>query len=170
MLRLWAGFHDVGMKSGNQGVALAPDCRQQHIVDLENLSGGWVTPARTVEIFRRYQELVPIGPLDDVVVGLSPATAPAAAFDVHPRSRVRVGSPGPDSADDALIAAIDPDFTAAHFPRVIIASGDHAFAALAASLRARGVEVVVLFVPLHVAAVLYTAASDSRRFPAMAAA
>ncbi|QJU56248.1 NYN domain-containing protein (plasmid) [Herbiconiux sp. KACC 21604] len=141
----------------------------QHVIDLENLVAGRVSYSRTAEFFQRYRALVPIGPADDVVVGLSPSTAPEAAFALPERTRLRVGRWGRDSADQALLDAIDPDFTAAHFSRVVLCSGDHCFAPLVSALRAHKLDVVVVFVPLSISAKLYTTASDSLRFPALAA-
>lgn len=141
----------------------------QHVVDIENLLRGRVTSDRVRAAFAEYRALVPIGPDDDVVVGLGRERG-TAAFDVPAPARVRIGAAGPDGADHALLDAVDPVFSARRYERVVLATGDGIFQPMARALRDAGAHVVLVFVPMHVNAALYSTAHDSVRFPDLAVA
>src|SRR4051794_41270042 len=66
-----------------------------------------------------------------------------AAAEAWPGCLVKVAH-GENGADNALLRECDPDHVAARYSRVVVASGDHAFAGLTATLRARGVVVSVV--------------------------
>jgi hypothetical protein len=55
---------------------------------------------------------------------------------VWPGALIRWGR-GPDGADKVLLAEADPTDVARRFDRLVIASGDHIFGALANEVRAR---------------------------------
>jgi hypothetical protein len=67
---------------------------------------------------------------------------------------------GKDAADDALLFDCDPALLAKSFSRVVIATGDHRFAGLAAELRTRGLHVTVAGVRGHIAGILSAQADD----------
>jgi len=67
---------------------------------------------------------------------------------------------GKDGADKALLDVVDTDWVVGQFDRVCVASGDHAFAPLARSLKGEGLHVTVVSLPRSVSAELYTAASE----------
>lgn len=118
--------------------------RTLHLVDIENLAAtsrlDVATAARTVAAYRRR---IAVRSGDHVVVAADVHNAVPAGL-AWPGARLRAGV-GPDGADAALLdAAADVPWVADHYSRVVIGSGDHAFAALATQLRARGVAVVVV--------------------------
>jgi hypothetical protein len=121
-----------------------PKGRTYHLIDIENLCGGTASAgdddvARAVA---RYQRTITVADDDLVVIGSGPTLAPAAKA-AWPSARLVVGK-GIDGADRALLAADDPRFLADRFDRVVVGSGDHAFAELVIDLRARGTAVCVV--------------------------
>ncbi|HET7652560.1 MAG TPA: NYN domain-containing protein [Acidimicrobiales bacterium] len=122
--------------------------RTLHLVDIENLAAtsrlDRPTAEHTVVAYRRR---IAVREGDHVVVAADVHNALPAGLAWGPGVRLRAGF-GPDGADTELLdAAADVDWVAAHYSRVVIGSGDHAFAALASALRARGVAVVVVARP-----------------------
>jgi hypothetical protein len=77
-----------------------------------------------------------------VVLGTGTELAFAAKA-AWPGALLRIGK-GLDGADRALLSVLDPAFIASHYHRLVVASGDHAFAPMVADLRARRVAVVVV--------------------------
>jgi hypothetical protein len=130
-----------------------PAGRTLHLLDVENLSGGRAAGPRAVApALAAYRRTVTCGADDHVVLGSGPLLALAAGRS-WPGARLVVGR-GVDGADRALLRAADPEFLAARFDRVVVGSGDHAFADLVAALRARGVAVVVVSRPSALSAEL----------------
>lgn len=136
--------------------------RSYHIVDLENLCGAGLpaapaAPAATAAL-ERYVA-AGMGACDFGVVAVNRSTLRRLAF-VLPRAlRWVAAGTGPDAADTALLGAVDARLLARRFERVVIGSGDGAFADLAATLKAAGVDVVVVTWPGQLSAKLATAAS-----------
>lgn len=123
-----------------------PIGRTLHLIDVENLSGGRAAgPKAVAPALADYRRTIDVGADDHVVLGSGPLLAVAAGRS-WPGARLVVGR-GVDGADRALLRAADPAFLAARFDRVVVASGDHAFAGLVSELRARGVAVVVVSRP-----------------------
>ena len=119
-----------------------PAGRTLHLVDIENLAGGSAADAAVVaEAVERYRRTIAVTDDDHVIVGSGPTLAVTAGR-AWPGARLVLGR-GVDGADRALLEATDPAFVAARFDRVVIGSGDHAFAPLVAELRRRGTAVVV---------------------------
>lgn len=83
-----------------------------------------------------------IGPADHVVVGCNPKAGLTAAA-ACPGARLVLGS-GPDGADRALVRAVDAGHIARRYGRLVVASGDHAFAGLTREVRRRGLRVTVV--------------------------
>lgn len=120
-----------------------PAGRTLHVVDVENLVGGSsVAPASVAAALEAYELVVRIGPDDHRVV----ACGRGLVFPVVDRwggSLVRLAR-GIDGADRLLLEAAAPDYVVRHYERVVVASGDHAFADLVVELDRRGVEVSVV--------------------------
>lgn len=123
--------------------------RTLHLVDIENLAGG---PARVDRWFapslRQYRAAATPRSDDHVVLAADRTVYARTAWDVDRAWTYRFGT-GPDGADRALLEAADPRWVADRFRRVVIGSGDHAFAPLAADLLDRGLEVVVVSRPAN---------------------
>lgn len=117
-----------------------PTGRTLHVVDIENLAGG--SGGCADEAVARYRETVRVAPGDHAVIASGPTMLVAAAH-AWPGACVRLGR-GLDGADDALLEELDPGFVAAHYDRVVIGSGDHAFAPAVVALRRLGVAVIVV--------------------------
>jgi hypothetical protein len=113
------------------------------VIDVENLVGGSAAgPLAVAPTLSAYRSTVHVGDDDHTLLGSGPRLAVAAGM-AWPGAQLRIGH-GIDGADRALLEALDPEFVAAHYDRVIVASGDHAFAGIVARLRALGVAVVVV--------------------------
>lgn len=125
----------------------APARRTLHLVDIENLAGG---PARVDRWFgsalRQYQAVAEPRPVDHVVMAADRTVYARTAWDVDPGWTYRFGI-GPDGADRALLDAADPGWVHGRFDRVVVGSGDHAFAPLVVDLLGRGVPVTVVSRP-----------------------
>jgi hypothetical protein len=107
--------------------------RALHLIDLENLLGTARDPEAVAAVWRAYERQVVIGCRDHLVVATGPSLAPAAWFGLPRRARRLVGR-GVDGADKALLESIDPEHLARRYQRLVLASGDGIFAALARRL------------------------------------
>jgi len=117
--------------------------RGLHLIDIENLAGGGKPSFEQIRVVQGiYVGHVPLGALDQVVVASSHLTLLSAALG-WPHARYRIRS-GPDGADLELLDVLLYEKIAARFTRVVIGSGDGAFARTAASLVAAGVQVIVV--------------------------
>jgi len=131
--------------------------RSLHLVDIENLAGGpsrvgqWFSPA-----VREYLAVAEPGDADQMITAADVTLWRRTAFDV-PIGRYLPGR-GPDGADRALLAAAPADWVAQRFDRLVIGSGDQAFADLARAVRPRGTQVVVVARPRQLAGSLRRAA------------
>ncbi len=146
--------------------------RTVHVVDTENLLGGDLHDA-TVEQIRAlvedYRRLVGAREDDLFFFGANPALKFRVMLATG-SNQVR-GYGGKDGADLALLDVVDDAWVVGQFDRVCVASGDHAFAPLARTLKEQGLHVTVVSRPLSVAAELYSAASEHLVLPpALAAA
>lgn len=116
-----------------------------HMIDIENLAGpGHRCLEALAFATGAYRATAPVTAGDLVVVACD--RAPEKRFQVGllwPAAQ-RLSAHGPDGADRALLMALDPAWLASRFSTVTIGSGDGAFADLARTLRARGVEVGVV--------------------------
>lgn len=117
--------------------------RSCHLIDIENQVGG---PAASVEDIQRWwqiyrDEAVGIRPGDQVIVGASHFAAKNVWFALPMVGIQRRVKSGPDGAETAILDALDLDHLSRSFYRLVIASSDHFFAAIAYKARALGMEV-----------------------------
>jgi len=120
-----------------------PAGRTLHLIDVENLVGGVAAGRDAVApALDAYRRTVQIGPDDHVVLGSGTELAFASKA-AWPGALLRIGK-GIDGADRALLSVLSPDFIASHYHRLIVGSGDHAFAPMVATLRARRMAVMVV--------------------------
>lgn len=128
-------------------LAEAPGGRTAHIVDLENLIGNPQADRETVAAaLRAYLKTAGYRPGDSVWVGVNPGLGVTVASDPPVPMCIRTRS-GPDGAETILLETVDLRALTEQYARVVIGSGDHAFAPLAASLAAAGTPVVVVARP-----------------------
>lgn len=120
-----------------------PPGRTLHLDDVENLMGGPCAGPDALRVAReQYAATTPIHPGDHVIAACNPRLVHQAAATWFPsRWLVRRGQ---DGADLALLEAVDPADLADRYHRVVIGSGDHAFAPLAQAIRALGLPVWVV--------------------------
>ena len=143
---------------------LSPRGRELHLIDVENLLGTPYFTATAVSALRStYDRVSKTGWAAQQVIGTSAAsnllTAALAWGSARP-----VFENGPDGADHALLeaGAYAPE---QRFGRIVIGSGDHAFASYAADLQSKGVEVTVVCRPESLSRVLRLAVHDVRYLP-----
>jgi NYN domain len=117
--------------------------RGLHLIDIENLAGDGMPSLPQVRAVQdSYAGSLTFSGLDQVVIASSHWTLLSAGLG-WPHARYRIRS-GPDGADLELLDVLEYEAVAARFARVIIGSGDGAFARAAASLAAAGVRVIVV--------------------------
>lgn len=116
--------------------------RAVHLVDMENLAGGSsLTAERVATIwlaYHAYGTSVLAG--DRVVIGTGPTAAPPTWYGL-PQSCTRVLGHGKDGGENAIIASLDLDLIARRYGRLVIASGDNRFIAVAQRARELGMRV-----------------------------
>jgi hypothetical protein len=117
--------------------------RTLHLIDIENLAGSGVPGLHQVHELRTlYRERVSFGAFDQVVLACNHLALRTAGFGwLDARHVVRSG---PDGADLELLDVIDHENVDERFARVVIASGDGAFAAATSRLAGLGCRVVVV--------------------------
>lgn len=120
-----------------------PAGRTLHLIDVENLVGGVAAGVDAVaSALDAYRRTVTVGPDDHVVLGSGTELAFAAKA-AWPSALLRIGK-GLDGADRALLSVLDPSFIVSHYHRLIVGSGDHAFAPMVGALRAQKMAVMVV--------------------------
>jgi len=145
--------------------------RSLHLIDIENLAGADHANLDAVDrASADYRRSAEIGPMDQIVVGTN--MCPTYRLTVGlgwPGARV-VSGHGPDGADQALLAAVDPAWVIARgFARVVIGSGDGCFAELGAVLKHAGVAVHVIGRAHHTHSSLWAASHRVITLPTPAA-
>lgn len=155
MLKMVSGGHRCQLASGRERF---PE-RGLHLIDIENLAGDGKPSFDQIRgVQGSYAGCLAFGALDQVVVASSHLTLLSAALG-WPHARYRVRS-GRDGADLELLDILEYEKVAARFTRVIIGSGDGAFARAAARLAAAGVQVIVVSRRDSLSARLALAASE----------
>jgi hypothetical protein len=133
--------------------------RGLHLIDIENLVGrGLPSLAEIRGVQDGYAERLTFGALDQVVVASSRLTLVNAGVG-WPKARYRARS-GRNGADSELLDVLWNERVAERFARVVIGSGDGAFADAAGSLTRAGVQVTVVSLRDHLSGRLRHAASD----------
>lgn len=144
--------------------------RTLHLLDPENLLGhGQPTQADVARLRADYMEHVTVAPGDLVVLAASGANSGLAMGLAWPSARLR-WMPGTDGADNCLLDVIAEEDIAKRFSRVVIGSGDHAFAPAVTELATSGVTVTVVTGLGQVAADLYCAAHRHIKLAALTTA
>lgn len=139
-----------------------------HLIDIENLCGGWISSNRCAEVWDHYLHQVGVSPEDQIIVAASTHHAAPAFFTLPPTARRLLVSNAPDAADRALLEAVQLDRVTSRHCSVVIASGDGAFAPLAQLLRATGLRVTqVVTDKVSVSGELYRSCEDLIRLPAL---
>lgn len=137
-----------------------PAGRTLHLINIENLVAGQVAEANLATAWRAYQRRFPINDGDQVRIACSSATAALVGFTIPTGRQLLIGANTRNGADHALIDSVDVAFTADRFEQVILASGGHIFAPLAAALAGAGCPVTVTYLTyLHCAKALQLAAT-----------
>lgn len=151
------GVHLEQVRTALQAVTstrdAAPDpiARRRYVlVDVENITrGAACSRSELAELWARLRDCeLGLTDRDHVVIGAARGVArrfrPAIS-----ESFVKwvVGANAPDSADNALLAAIDLHRVARDFDELVIVSGDHAFAELARRARGLGLRIHVVTSP-----------------------
>ncbi|WP_084962951.1 NYN domain-containing protein [Thermoactinospora rubra] len=105
-----------------------------------------------------YRQRIPIGPLDQFVVGVNPRSLVEVGRVIH-GAQILTRS-GPDGADSVLTEMAVNDRIDLRFERVVIGSGDGYFADLVTWLNAHDVHVTVVSRPRWLSWRLYVVTSD----------
>lgn len=134
------------------------------LIDIENLVGsGHVTAAEVACVRDQIRRYAP-GPTQAIVATSAGGTLVEAGLG-WPGARL-TWQRGADGADRALIDVATSEHIAERYTHVVIGSGDHAFAPIAATLRRRGVHVTVVTGAGRMSAALYLASDESRTIAA----
>ena len=120
--------------------APTPSRRCIHLVDIENLLGGWVTDQRTRHLVARYHSTGLIGSADLVIVAGAHRAAARWAFAAPQGWRRIITADRPDAADDALVKA-GQAYAFSPTTHLVIGSGDHYFIPVAEKARAAGAQI-----------------------------
>ena len=138
--------------------------RSLHLVDIENLVGEptlW-RPDQIKATFAAYLQIAIWRPGDSLVIAANPSFMKMLAFDLLGMAHRPLCAWGKDAADQLLLGAVPAD-VGARFGRLVVGSGDHAFASLVGSLRGR-IETLVVTAAGLISANLYVATDEVRRF------
>jgi hypothetical protein len=138
--------------------------RTLHLVDIENLAGG---PRRVDRWFstavREFRLAAGVARDDHVVMAADQSLWKRTAFSF--RDGRYLPAFGRDGADRRLLDAAPPEWVAERFDRLVIGSGDHAVAPMAAAAAARGVGVTVVARPRQLSRELRLAAGRVELLP-----
>jgi len=141
-----------------------PPVRTLCLVDIENMAcSSEVAASKVNHIQRLVNRTVDLRDDDHVVIASSHHNAVATCYGWQGSAQRRIRS-GHDGADIALLDVIaDPEWVAARYQRVVIASGDHIFSWAVARLKAAGLDVVVIAPPVGLSKRLRLAAGPAVR-------
>lgn len=117
--------------------------RRLHLIDIENEVCGDLTPATCRDFYTAYTRLGILGPLDHVIVGVSPRTL-SNTFALPVGWRRVMGPRGPQSADLALLAAEPAPDQLATYTELVLASADGGFLDLALRAKNAGLKLTIV--------------------------
>src|SRR3954447_16532387 len=118
--------------------------RTLHLVDIENLVGDPKAPTATVlDVLDRFLDLAGYRDGDHVVIAANPGLMARVAFALPLPCNVHAAR-GENGADLVLLAQAEPSRVAARYDRLLVGSGDGAFADVALAVRDLGTPVVVV--------------------------
>ena len=142
-----------------------PEGRAIHLIDIENLMGG---PRKGRERLRwvvyDYRVVACVDEVDHPIIGVNPELG-HMAYDSWRSARL-VTRGGPDGADKALLDTVkDHGFILRRYYRLVIGSGDHAFADTAKMFVGYGLRVDVVSRRTALSKALQDAASSVRIMP-----
>ena len=115
--------------------------RALHVIDLENLAGGWLGIRCAREVWQTYERGIGIQNGDRAIVVVSSMFAAAVRPVIPSYVRLEFCPPGPDAADRLLQKLAVAEINRTRFATVIIASGDRSFACTAELARSHGMNV-----------------------------
>lgn len=155
-------------KHGPCGAPKVRDLRGRtlYLVDIENMAGSSAPTCGEVAK-TQHRICAAVAPIqgDHTVVATSHHNALAMFYGWKGSAERRIRS-GIDGADLELLEAVaDIQWIAERYGRVIIASGDHAFAFAVASLRAARVQVIVISPDLGLSPAMRLAAGTTNVVP-----
>jgi hypothetical protein len=137
--------------------------RTLFLIDLENAARSCdLSLADVARTQARIMAAVPRGEYDHTVVAVSHHNALAAYFGWSGPTQ-RLARSGQDGADTALLEVVaDHSWVASRYDRVVVASGDHAFAEAVAALKATRLHVIVIAPDTGLSARMKLAAGPDR--------
>lgn len=101
--------------------------RALHVIDLENLAGGWLSVRRAREVWLTYERGIGIQNGDRAIVVVSSVFATTVRPVIPSYVRLAFCGPGPDAADRLLQKLAVGEINRRKFAMAIIASGDRFF-------------------------------------------
>lgn len=129
-----------------------------HLIDIENLTEGRVTPERTRSVFSDYMRLGIVGSTDKLVCATPRWRGAAWMFDAPITVRRILTDDRPDAADEALI---DAAYNLQRHDLLVIASNDHAFVPLVRHAKDLAIPVVHVRGTAQLSYLLYRECSHS---------
>lgn len=119
--------------------------RTLYLIDIENMVGrSSFNLSDVAKMQDRIQAAIAAGEGDHVIIASSHHNGAAMMFGWSGSAERKMLS-GQDGADQALLACVgDVDWIARRYGRVVIASGDHAFAFTLSALKSAGVDTILL--------------------------
>jgi len=144
-----------------------PIRRTVHLVDVENLCGtGLPDTATAVDRMSLYADASGLKDGDFGFAAANKHVERRLSHDLPKGLRWILAGTGPDAADRALLECADLELYARRYDRVVIGSGDGAFAGMASALVDAGLEVEVVAAEGSVSSRLSNAASTVTLIPA----
>lgn len=136
--------------------------RTLYLIDIENMVGrSALTISDVTKMQHRINSAIRPSEGDHTVIAASHHNAPAMMFGWRGSAERKMQS-GADGADRALLDSLnDIQWIAAHYQRVVITSGDHAFTFPVRSLNCAGIETLVIPPDIGCSGVLRRAAGTN---------
>jgi hypothetical protein len=124
--------------------------RTFHVLDIENCCNSGLPDRRSLEaMLPLYAAAAGMTETDHGIASTRRSVAPWMVFSLPHQFRWISAGIGPGAADNALLRAVDEDLLVRRYERLVIGSGDGAFAALASRMRRQGMRVEVVSLKGH---------------------